>query len=79
MTDEELKHACMIVERIARSIGPDCEIIFTEDGVQVAPLSWSGCVTEIDLFTALTQAKNDARDIPAATIDVQVVTGKQHA
>jgi hypothetical protein len=41
MSAEEQK-ACVIVERLARSIGKDCQIIFTNDGVSIAPLSWSG-------------------------------------
>lgn len=59
MTEEEmasLQKACKIVERYARSIGKDCEIIFTNQGVQVAPLSWSGDVLEEDLFSALMEA-----------------------
>lgn len=57
--DEELMRACKLVENFARSIGPDCQIIFIKRGVSVAPLSWSGDVTEIDLFTALTRAEQE--------------------
>lgn len=55
--DTELKRACEVVERYARAVGKDCEIIFTDDGVQVAPLSWSGSVFEETLYTALKEAR----------------------
>lgn len=55
-TEEELRNACQLVENWARSLGEDCEIILSLGDVQVAPASWSGCVNEIDLFTALTEA-----------------------
>ena len=51
-----LEDACEVVEKYARSIGQDCEIIFTDNRVQVALLSWSGDVTAPSLFEALTDA-----------------------
>ncbi len=53
---KELEKACKVVERIARSLGKDCEIIFHNKGVQVAPLSWGGDVQGEDLFEALQDA-----------------------
>ena len=55
--DTELKQACEIVERYARSLGKDCEVIFLDDGVQIAPPSWSGAVFEETLYTALKEAR----------------------
>lgn len=55
----QFQEACKLVERRARSIGPDCEIIFTKKGVQVAPLSWSVDITAGDLYAALTQADKE--------------------
>ncbi len=55
--DAELKQACKVVERYARTIGKDCEIIFADDGVQVAPLSWGGSVFSDTLYDALKEAR----------------------
>lgn len=60
--DAELKRACEIVERYARSVGKDCQIIFLDDGVQVAPLSWSGDVFDETLYDALKEAKKTDDD-----------------
>jgi hypothetical protein len=57
--DTELKRACEVVERYARSIGKDCEVIFLDDGVQVAPPSWGGCVFAETLYDALKEAKTE--------------------
>lgn len=63
---KEFKKACELVESYARQIGPNCEIIFRNsdleglpNGVQVAPLDWSGDVFEDDLFKALTRAMKE--------------------
>ena len=56
-SEEELQKACQTVERHLRSIGKDCEVIFTDDGVHIAPLAWSGDVVEETLFEALQEAK----------------------
>lgn len=56
---KKLRDACRVVERYARTIGKDCEVIFLDDGVQVAPLSWSGSVFSDDLYEALTEAREN--------------------
>lgn len=61
-TPHELRQACAKVERFARLIGRDCQIILADDHVEVAPLSWSGSVTAPTLFEALTQAEEESRD-----------------
>lgn len=55
--DAELKKACELVERYARAVGKDCEIIFLDDGVQVAPPSWGGSVFNETLYDALKEAR----------------------
>lgn len=60
--DAELKRACELVERYARSIGKDCEVIFLDDGVQVALLSWGGDVFDETLYDALKEARRSADD-----------------
>lgn len=55
--DDEFKKACAIVERRARSIGPECQIIFCDDGVSVALLSWAGDVVNENLYLALLEAR----------------------
>lgn len=60
--DAELKKACEIVERYARSVGKDCEVIFLDDGVQVAPPSWSGNVFNETLYDALKEARQSVDD-----------------
>lgn len=57
ITTEQKKEACYIVESMARAIGPQCEVVFAEFGVQVALLSDAGDTTAPDLFTALVEAK----------------------
>ncbi len=49
--------ACVIVERLARAIGPDCQILFTKNGVSIAPLSASGDLTAETLYDALKEAE----------------------
>lgn len=58
--DTELKRACEVVERYARGVGKDCEIIFTDDGVQVAPPSWGGSVFSDTLYDALKEARQSS-------------------
>lgn len=58
--DDEFRKACAIVERHARAIGKDCQIIFTVNGVEVAPLSWAGSDFAETLFEALTLAAKTA-------------------
>lgn len=57
---DELRKACEIVERHARSIGKDCQIIFTNKGVEIAPLEWAGSETADNLFLAVQQAAKSA-------------------
>lgn len=58
--EQQLRVACQIVEMYARAIGPDCEIIFCEKDVQIAPLRWKGCVNAETLYDALTEAYLEA-------------------
>lgn len=37
----ELKDACREIENLCRSLGRDCQVIFTDRGVSIAPLSWN--------------------------------------
>lgn len=60
---EALRAACEVVERFARSVGRDCEVVFTADDVQVACLSWSGCVNAPTLYEALTQALDESEEV----------------
>lgn len=60
--EQQLRAACQIVETYARAIGPDCEIIFCEKDVQVAPLSWGGCVNADTLYDALKEARQSVDD-----------------
>ncbi len=48
--------ACVVVERLCRAVGRDCQVIFLDDGVQLAPLQWSGDVNEESLADALDEA-----------------------
>ena len=54
---KELRLACEVVERYARTIGKDCQIVFADTFVEVAPLSWAGSETAPTLFKALTNAR----------------------
>lgn len=54
----ELLEACRLVEDVARSLGKDCQIIFTDTVVSVAPLSWAGDSTGKTLYDALTDARS---------------------
>lgn len=63
MNNEKLKAACELVERFARAIDKDIEVIFcggpVDEQVQVAALSWPGCVVEESLYSALTSAYDE--------------------
>ena len=52
-----VKAACEAVERWARTIGKNVEIVFHKDGVQVAPLSASGDANAKTLYDALKEAE----------------------
>jgi hypothetical protein len=54
--DKELKAACELVGKHARRIGKDCQIIFADVGVEVAPLSWAGSEVKPKLFQAINAA-----------------------
>lgn len=56
MNIQERKRACEIVEQMARDVGKDCEIIFLDGAVQVAPLGDSGYSDGDNLYEALTEA-----------------------
>lgn len=59
MTTEELeylKDPCRTIENLCRSLGKDCQIIFTDKGVSIAPLSWSGDCFNKTLYDTLIQA-----------------------
>ena len=58
--DLKLWEACRLVENVARSIGKDCRIIFTDTAVSVAPLSWAGDSTGKILYDALKEARKHA-------------------
>jgi hypothetical protein len=51
-----IPEACLIVERLCRSLGRDCQVIFTVDGVEIAPLSAPGSTTGGDLYSTLKEA-----------------------
>lgn len=40
--DPRLKDACREIENLCRSLGRDCQVMFIDNGVSIAPLSWSG-------------------------------------
>lgn len=48
--------ACNAVERYARAVGVDCQVLFTAEGVEVAPLSWPGSSFGRTLHEALDDA-----------------------
>lgn len=58
--DGELENACILVERICRRLGKDCQVIFTDKGVSIAPVSWSGDSFGKTFYKALQDAmKNE--------------------
>lgn len=54
--DEELKSSCNIIELLCRRLGKDCQIIFTDKGVSIAPPSWPGDSFGATLYEALKDA-----------------------
>ncbi len=58
MKDEATMDACRIVENIARSIGKDCQIMFLDKCVTVAPPEWTGKSSGKTLYDALLDARN---------------------
>ena len=52
------REACLIVERLCRAVGRDCQVIFTDDGVSIAPLEWGGDETGRTLDETLEEALN---------------------
>jgi hypothetical protein len=59
---DEVQTACETVERLARSIGKDCQIIFTKDGVSIAPLSAGGDTWGPDLYQTLKEAMESSEN-----------------
>ena len=53
-----LKDACQTVERYCRSLGRDCQVIFSDKGVSVAPLSWAGDSFGDSFYESLMDALN---------------------
>lgn len=59
MKENEVKHlktACREIENICRSLGKDCQVIFTTKGVSIAPPSWSGDCWGETFYDALVQS-----------------------
>lgn len=54
--EKKLKLACQLVENICRSLGQDCIVTFHNNCVTVAPPSWQGESTGMNLFEALEDA-----------------------
>ena len=54
--DPKLKDACREIENLCRSLGSDCQVIFTDKGVSIAPLSWSGDSFGNTLYDALKES-----------------------
>jgi hypothetical protein len=52
----ELRNACRLVENVCRSLGKDCQVIFTDKLVSVAPPEWAGDSTGVTLFDAIQDA-----------------------
>jgi hypothetical protein len=55
---EKLKDPCRIIENLCRSLGRDCQIIFTDEGVSIAPLSWAGDCFDKTFYDCLNQVLN---------------------
>lgn len=58
LTKAELR-ACAVVERLARGVGVNCQIIFTLRGVEIAPLAAAGSTTADTLAKAMTEALHE--------------------
>lgn len=56
MDKELLRQSCNIVERLCRSLGQDCTVVFNEYGVSIAPASWAGDSSGDTLFETLLDA-----------------------
>ena len=59
MEEVELKKACALVERHCRSLGKDCTVIFTLNGVSIAPQEWAADSFGETLFEALEEAESN--------------------
>lgn len=53
----DLKKACNLVERHCRALGKNCTVVFTHDGVSIAPPAWAGDSFGDTLFEALSDAE----------------------
>jgi hypothetical protein len=62
-----LREACDIVEAMARRVGKDCEIIFADDFVQVAPLGDPGYTAGATLYLALRKSVDASQSHPEPT------------
>ena len=51
-----LKDSCREIENLCRSLGRDCQVIFTDKGVSIAPPSWSGDSFGETFYDALKEA-----------------------
>lgn len=56
----KFEEACQLVENRCRRLGKDCQIIFTDVCVEVAPLSWAGSSTGRTLADAINKASLSA-------------------
>ena len=56
-SEEDVKAICKIIENRFRALGRNCEVIFCDDGVSIAPPAWPGDSFGPDLFTALRDAE----------------------
>ena len=57
MEEQEFEKFCRILERRCRSLGKDCQVIFTDEGVSIAPPKWAGDSFGISLYKALLDAE----------------------
>ena len=55
--NDELEKACRLVENACRSIGRDCQVMFLDDGVSLAPTNWAGDSWGDTLFDAIQDAR----------------------
>ena len=56
-TEEEIQDVCRILENRFRQLGKDCQVVFANSFVSVAPTSWAGDATGKDLYSALIEAE----------------------
>jgi hypothetical protein len=59
MKYESFKKSCQLVENRLRQLGKNCQVIFTDDCVSVAPAEWSGDSTGDTLYEAIKDAENN--------------------